>query len=61
MKKLTILTDADIYGYYWEIIHPELRIIGKSPYSSRKKARDAAAEFVNRCLTDRETWPEEYK
>lgn len=61
MRKLVISTDADMNGYYWEIVHPELRIIGKAPYSSRKKARAAAAEFLNSCLTDRSTWPEEYR
>lgn len=61
MRKLIIKTDADMNGYYWEIVHPELRIIGGGPHSSRKKARLSAEEFINRCLTDPETWPEEYK
>ena len=44
-----------IKGYYYRICGWHIR------YDTRKEAKEAALLFINKCLTDRETWPDEFK
>lgn len=58
---LVIRTEQGNQGYFWNIYSGEITIDCNRPYSSRKKAKEAAEAFMNRCLYDYETWPEEYR
>lgn len=63
MSELVIRTDRTAFssGYGWHIYSAEINISCNRPYSSRHKAKEAALEFLNKCLMDYEVWPSDYK
>lgn len=61
--KLKTIIEADITDrrWFWKIEGKNVTIYGERAYPSEFKARWAAEEFLNRCLTDRATWPKGFK
>lgn len=57
--KLKTVIEADITDrrWFWKIENDKVSIYGENTYPTEQAAKDAAAEFLNRCMTDRATWP----
>lgn len=61
--KLKTIIEADITDrrWFWKIENDKVSIYGEHAYPSEDAAKDAAAYFLNKCLTDRSTWRAEFK
>ena len=61
--KLKTIIEADITDrrWFWKIEGKNVTIYGERAYPSEDKAKEAAAYFLNKCLTDRSTWPKGFR
>lgn len=61
--KLKTVIEADITDrrWFWKIEGKNVTIYGENAYQSEADAKQAAASFINKCLSDASTWPKEFK
>lgn len=61
--KLKTVIEADLTDrrWFWKIEGKNVTVYGEKAYKTEADANQAAAAFINRCLTDRSTWPGEFK
>lgn len=59
--RTVIETDLTDRRWLWKIEGKNVSIYGENTYSSEEKAAAAVHTFINKCLTDRSTWPDEFK